>query len=194
MSIEKFLQKAIETGEIVEIIYYGGSQPGAQRAIAPISIKDSKLRARCYSSKAVKTFIVEKLKIVNGEEVKGETKWSIDRKQAFRFQSLAELLEKEKDYITDLGWHIEYENEHLSLHRRFKNGKPMKGADVSIYYEEFTHDLIFGVDGEWHEENIRKRQRPWTIRTKNENTKTYGTLEKAAEAFIKAAKSLAPTN
>jgi hypothetical protein len=54
VDVETVLQEAIETGEIITIIYKGGSKTGAKRDISPISIKNGKVRARCHSSNAVK--------------------------------------------------------------------------------------------------------------------------------------------
>lgn len=64
---------------------------------------------------------------------------------------------------------------------------------MSLDYEEYTYDLVAGADGEVHEENMRKRERPWTVRGKNQDTKTYGHLDKAAEVFMEWAASLAPS-
>ena len=192
MTTEERLWEAIEAGEVLKVVYNGGSQPGALREIAPISIKNGKVRARCFSSHAVKLFMVEKIKVIEGEENPPAAEWSSNAKPTHRYESVIELLEKEKTFITDLGWHIENDKDCLSLHRRFKNGKAMKGSDVSLDYEEFTYDLVVGLDGELHEENMRKRQRPWTVRGKNQDTRTFGSLEKAAEVFMEWAKLLAP--
>jgi predicted DNA-binding transcriptional regulator YafY len=64
MNIEASLKEAIETGEVLKVRYHGGSQPGALREIAPISVNGDKVRARCYSSDAVKTFVIGKVEIV----------------------------------------------------------------------------------------------------------------------------------
>ena len=53
MDMEQKLKEAIEDGEVLRVKYAGGSQPGAQREIAPISVKVGKVRARYYTSKAV---------------------------------------------------------------------------------------------------------------------------------------------
>lgn len=193
MSTEDRLRKAIESGEVLKVIYHGGSQPGSLREIAPISINNGKVSARCYTSNAVKSFAVEKIVIVEGETQSKAAEWQPGLVTPEKYGSVSKLLQNEQNLLVQLGWHIEHDNNHLSLHRKFKTGKPLKGSDVSLFYEEYTYDLVAGLDGETHEENIRKRQRPWTVRGKDQDTKTYSHLDKAAEVFIEWAKLLAPT-
>ena len=192
MSTEDRLRQAIESGEVLKVIYHGGSQPGSLREIAPISIKNGKVSARCYTSNAVKSFALEKIVVVEGESRPSAAEWQPGLFKPEQYASISELLENQKDNLVLLGWHIENDKDHLSLHRKFKTGKPLKGSDVSLYFEEYTYDLVAGTDGELHEENMRKRQRPWSVRGKNQDTKTYSHLDKAAEVFMEWAKLLAP--
>lgn len=194
MNMEERLKEAISSGEVIKVIYEGGSQPGAVREIAPISIGNGKVRARCYTSNAVKSFVIDKIKLVENNKNDESADWSPDFKQTPRYESLRDFMEKESDTLSDLGWHLEYSENSFSLHRRFKNGKPMKGYDVSLNYEEFTFDLVAGSDGEINEENRRKSQRPWAVRAKNKDTRTFGKMENAMELFIDWAKSLSQSN
>ncbi len=193
MTTEERLREAIESGEVLKVVYNGGSQPGAMREMAPISIKNGKVRARCFTSNAVKSFVIEKITVLQEENDLTPVEWNPEAQQIIRYDSIPDLLKKEKDVLTDLGWHVESDDSRLSLHRRFKNGNPMKGSDASLDYEEFTYDLVVGLDGELHEENRRKRQRPWSVRGKNKDTRSYGSLDKAAELFLEWAESLAPS-
>lgn len=192
MSTEDRLRQAIESGEVLKVIYHGGSQPGSLREIAPISIKNGKVSARCYTSNAVKSFALEKIVVVEGETQSSAAEWQPGLVKPEQYASVAEFLEKQKNFLLQIGWHIECDQNHLSLHRRFKTGNPLKGSDVSLDYEEYAYDLVAGLDGEVHKENYRKRQRPWTVRGKNQDTKTYSHLDKAAEVFLEWAKLLSP--
>ena len=194
MTTEERLQEAIDAAEIVRIIYNGGSQPGTLRDIAPMSISNGKVRARCINSNTVKSFMVELIQVVDGKENPKTTEWSPNAKPTTQYEFLSEVLEKEKNLLSGLGWHIENDRNRISLHRRFKNGNPMKGSDVSLDYEAFTYDSVLGPDGELHEENRRKRQRPWSVRGKNKHTNSYASLDKAAKLFIEWAKLLSPSN
>jgi predicted DNA-binding transcriptional regulator YafY len=77
MNTEDRLKEAIEDGEVLKIIYHGGSQPGTSRYIAPIQVGNGKVRARCYSSKDVKVFYLNNLplwmemKIRNSKSIHG---------------------------------------------------------------------------------------------------------------------------
>lgn len=189
---EEKLRQAIDSGEVVKIEYSGGSQPGALRDIAPISVSDGKVRARCFTSKAVKLFVIAKIRVIDGQEEPTGSEWTPEARSEPLYGSLSELLDKEQSFLSRLGWHMETGENTVSLHRRFKSGKPMKGSDVSLDYEEFTFELVLGEDGEFHQEDKRKRKRPWIVRAKNQDTRTFAAFERAAIAFMECAEGLAP--
>lgn len=178
------LREAIETGEVLEITYQGGSQPGTCRAISPICIENDKVRATCLNSKTVKLFMIEKIVTVNSIKQPELSECSMSPQPLHHYESISELLEQKRDVFIGLGWHIESDEDHLSLHRRWKNGKPHKGSDVSLDYEEYTYDLVVDMDGKEHQENLRKKTRPWIVRGKNKNTRTFGKRDAAADVFI----------
>lgn len=92
-----------------------------------------------------------------------------------------------------MGWHVEYLEDLISLHRIRKNGVPLKGDDVSLEYEEYTCDVIFDFDtGRSVETDHRKKTRPYSVRAKGENTKSYSNLNKAAVLFLAHAEKLSP--
>ena len=191
MAIDEVLQNAIETGEVLDIIYQGGSQPGTSRQISPISISNNKVRARCISSNTVKSFLISKITLPN-EGGAQEVKQRIEGlPKIINFTSLSEFLEHSQDTLKGQGWHIITDDASISLHGFFKNGKPKKGAELTIHYEEYTYDLVAREDGEIHKENIRKSQRPWSVRAKTIDSRTYGTLDPATKTFMEWAKSLA---
>ena len=192
MAIEEQLQKAISSGESIEIIYHGGSQPGTNRTISPISLNNDKVRARCHSSNAVKTFIINKMTVVNGNEATESPKWSTDFKAVPRHTSLSDILETNINSLINLGWHINSDENSITLHRRFKNGNPMKGSDVSLNYDEFSYDVVMNEDGEYETENKRKSTRPWCVRGKKETTRSYAKLDSAADTFLSWAQGLSP--
>ena len=159
MDISAKITEATETAEVLDIIYHGGSQPGKTRKIAPISVKNGKVRARCYSSNAVKTFNLEKIELVTGSAEAQTPGWNPNFIDQPKYEVLSQLHDAESQNLVELGWHIQIEEDHLTLHRKFKNGKPLKGADVELYYEEYSFDIVMGLDGEFHQENLRKRTR-----------------------------------
>jgi predicted DNA-binding transcriptional regulator YafY len=62
-NLEQLLITAIETGEVINIKYHGGSQPGSIRQISPISVNGDDVRARCLATNRVKVFKISKMEI-----------------------------------------------------------------------------------------------------------------------------------
>jgi hypothetical protein len=186
---------AIEAGETLEVIYHGGSQPGTLRAIIPRSIRGDKLIAVCVNSHTSKTFIIEKIEVVEeGSKQKSAKHDPRITRQKSQYESLDELLNENREFLETLGWHIERDTktfqiadsheqhcEHLFLYSHFKNGKLRKSPDIELSFEALTWDVF--ADSETPE-NIRKRVRPWTIRARKKQTKNYGNLDKAADLFL----------
>lgn len=61
------LTDAIGTGELINIGYYGGSEPGKARMIQPISLDADKVRARCHKTNQVKGFWLDKIALAGDE-------------------------------------------------------------------------------------------------------------------------------
>lgn len=185
--VRDFILGAIETGNTVEIIYMGGSQPGSLRKIAPLSINGDKLRAKCYAANAVKTFSVSKMvqpKDSNARDYKlGTTTLE-------QYSTLYELYEAVKDSLIGMGWHLETGKDFLRLYARFKNGNLKKSPSVELVYQEMTWDLVIGTDGIFREENHRPKQRPWTVYSKSSDTRTFTHLTKASEFLMSEADKL----
>ena len=66
-NLEQTIREAIADGEIITVIYHGGSEPGRSRQIAPISLKDNIVMARCIVTHHVKSFSLDKLELTGAE-------------------------------------------------------------------------------------------------------------------------------
>jgi len=164
------------------------------REISPISIKHGKVRARCYSSNAVKTFIVEKIQIVDTDGVFTAPTWKV-RKLLPDFSSLSDAGQKLLPALEGLGWHVEYGEHYLSLHRGSKHGVPLKDSVVSVSYVtygETTFRLVLTPDGVESQQDYRNQPGPWTVRAENYNTSTFGKMEQAISKFLQYAKDFSP--
>jgi hypothetical protein len=192
--IHDILQKAIDNAEVIKIKYHGGSQPGTVRKISPISISNDKVIARCLSSNSVKAFIISKIELCESNNQDDGIEWDPAKKSEVKYGSFAIFCDLHRSELESLGWHVNSDANFISIHRRFKNGNPLKGSDVSLYYEEFTSDVFVDMDGEFREENVRKRQRPWMVSVRGMQSRTYGNLDKAADLFMEHAKLLSPNN
>jgi hypothetical protein len=59
------LIEASKAGEIITIVYHGGSQPGTKRDISPIRVSETEVLARCLVTEKPRTFRLSKLEIVS---------------------------------------------------------------------------------------------------------------------------------
>lgn len=190
------LKQAIHTGEVLSIIYHGGSQPGALRQIAPIEIDDDKVRARCYMSKAIKTFSLNKIEfreLANLTPNDAASTWKpITKPPLPLFDTIAEVIAHYREDLEAKGWHVVHEigedGEYLNLFGRLKNGNMRKRPSVSLGYETIGYDLIVMPDGGVARTNPHPRIRPWSVRGNGgKSLGTWGRSEGAIRCFIEAA-------
>ena len=181
---------AIENVQTLRVRYFGGSNPGSERDLIPVSTSGGKVRAICMPSKETKTFVLEKMELVLDGVT--STLAATFAPVAIPFNSVSEFVAANKDQWQQFGWTLNHGEEALSLHRCFKNGKVIQTPDVQLTFEAIEFDLVF--DGEKVvETNHRPRSRPWVVRAKNSNTKTFGDFGKAQAAVVEFAASLAPS-
>jgi hypothetical protein len=176
MELLATLTNAIGSGEVVEIIYHGGSQPGKSRHIQPRNIKDDKLRAFCIETKALKTFLLSKVSPVEpvegGEESTTNNDYDAELpKQLGAAENLPEAMKPHIEELQDVGWGIMLDEQSISLHRFFKSGKPKKTPVVSLTYIPMH------------------TQKPWRVESEElPVAKSYGHFYKAAVLFLEHAK------
>lgn len=191
------LSAAIRTGEVLTIKYYGGSQPGAERQIAPISMEGSKVRARCYSSNAVKIFSIEKIELCPSRLPESEVAWDPAKKDIRRYNSLQELHDAHQRDFESQGWHVQFNTGFLSLHRVWKNGNPLKAPEVSISFEEWIVDAYMDINDDGDLVDVvsppRKSTRPYCVRAKKHESISYSILDHAAQRFLEIATKIAPS-
>jgi hypothetical protein len=187
--VQEEILKAIENGGSIRVRYFGGSSPGAERELHPLSLKDGKVCARCIPSGETKTFLLEKMELAV-EGVPSVLASTLPAAPTI-CSSVEEFVDYHTNNLQQLGWVVQRDGEAISLHRTFKNGKLIKTPDVSLNFEAIAYDLVF--DGEnVVETNHRVRSRPWVLRAKELTTKTLGDFSKAQLAFLESAKLRAP--
>lgn len=181
------LARAAESAEVIKIKYQGGSKPGTVREIAPINVNaDSrKVRARCFLSNAVKTFLIDKIEFAGeSEEVVVVTANDFSH-----LKSLREVFDSMRLGWESDGWDVEYisgsedcpEDEEIAFYRYFKNGNRMKTPTLCI--SKFRYDLL--VDGELPgaTESVVERDRPYIVRGMGKRASSFKTLNKALLSF-----------
>jgi hypothetical protein len=166
-TVEEGLRVAIGTGELVNIIYHGGSEPGAARMIMPIAIKGEKVRAKCYKTNLVKEFYIDKIVLADDDtsNYTGLQK-TPDYDVIEGIVSIKDLLDRYHGELTSMGWEIKYDQNHIGLYKTYKNGKVYKRPTIFIEADSMNFP-----------------QRPWYCEERR-----YKYLSKATATFIKAAK------
>lgn len=191
MTVKK-ISEAIGTGELITIIYHGGSQPGTVREIFPLQINDNMVQARCYSSNKVKTFDINKIEISPNQLTESAT-WDVDAKHPYAFESIKHAYEGLKNDLENLGWNVQFtENgmgDHavLSIHDFFKNGKVRKTPKVAIGYSSFITNFDYGVDSGDFIETTKKSARPYSV-----GSISFGKIERGIERFMSEVRKLSP--
>jgi hypothetical protein len=186
------IEKAIHSGEILQVRYFGGSSPGSERSIRPLSVSADTVRAHCLKSGETKAFKLVKLEeVFDGVPSELAKTFVPSSTDTVTHETVAGFALSVRAEVEALGWHVEAEDESFTLHRKFKSGKPMKGPDVRLTFEPIAFDLVF--DGEnVVEMNHRPRERPWVVAASKQNTKTFSSAAKAQATFLECAKLLAP--
>jgi len=190
-SVRDLLAQACHTGEVIRIIYHGGSQPGSVREITAIKVSDSDVQARDLAVGAVRTFKLAKIELARhstGAPVYDPNKQSVVELSG----TIQDLLSGDLPKLESMGWHVRLSDNAIAVHRFFKNGKPRKTPDVELSYHEYTVDMVVDLDGTIREES-RKSRRPYRLTSRNfVSAKTFNKTTSAVLAFIQEATTLAP--
>jgi len=186
------LQEAIETGEILTVIYHGGSQPGKSRQISPMKIKDNIVTAKALPDTRPKSFLISKIEIA--DSVSTKITYSQENAQQFTKEP-SSLYEGVKEYIhifENLGWHIKVSDEEIGLYRLYKNGNQRKTPDVLIGFQEFTYYEEYSEEKANFVYHKKLSVRPWHVSSKQLNKNTsYKYLSKAMRTFVEFSHSSA---
>ena len=112
---------AIKTGEIIEIVYHGGSQPGTRRQIQPRKVKYERLTAYDVASQRIKHFNTEKISRPKLEPIFDATIANAPPPANFT-EAIAPYME----IIDRTGLFVYQTDDCCRLYSRFKNGKMKK--------------------------------------------------------------------
>lgn len=186
-SLHQRLTAASRNGEVVRIVYRGGSQPGTLREIVPISVTNTDVVARDVATGITKTFKLAKIE----SEAGAIGPQIYDPGQARDRRSIREAIEAVEKELQLLGWHVAVSDNYASLHRFFKNGKPRKAAVVQVWFDEFTVDGFDDGDGLGMQEVVRPSKLPYHACSIRVPTRSYADLRKALLLFLDEAKALA---
>ena len=186
--IHEWIKPSIGTGEIVKIVYMGGSHPGTVREIIPLYFSDDGLsllavEPREGKRRIRKTYKLEK--ILPGNAGSDEYTQALSEFNESQFNSLDDLLSKIVVYAesNNLDLNIKLEGVALGIFERTKTGRIRKNPSFCISYEEKTIDYFDDEDRPVYKPSVR----PWHVSGKGFNQKAFKNFQKAAESFYEIA-------
>ncbi|EKN5823676.1 hypothetical protein PXU46_000005 [Salmonella enterica] len=179
--VKEVLQNAIEANERVDIIYLGGSKPGSSRSIAPISISNDRVRAKCYSSNMVKYFDIKKIKLPSSSPLVRYEDYTEKK-----YKTTQDVFDDFCVLYPDTRLICNYTETNISIFGYVKNGKRKSKRSISIeYYEKDPDTLSFRINANFEMESYKPKIRPWHVSGPLGNTIAYSDLHKAAMEFFK---------
>lgn len=179
--VDRLIKGAIESGERITIIYFGGSTPGQPREIEPISLAGDKLRALCVASQTIKSFSLSKIRTSLSHEPPHSY---TPTKHLDTYPSFAAFRDHYLPALERQGFALSSGDHFIHVHDRFKNGKPRKSVAVGISFQRLTSDLLFDENtGEVVAEE-RERARPWSVTARGGTTRAFKDAQAAQLAFL----------
>ncbi|WED23054.1 hypothetical protein L3Q72_06575 [Vibrio sp. JC009] len=189
----KIIERAIENKDRVFAKYHGGSHCGKARELGPISIDNDtgKVRARCYNTNIVKTFMVEKIELID-QQCFEATKLVPKLDPLPELNSLQEVFEYYKDTLESMGWGVSC-NSSLGVHGFFKNGKMKPGKAVSISFFLQLDGKVYEDPNDINLDLVPINKRPWSVRAKGLKPASFHHINAAAKKFMDFVFEIEPT-
>jgi hypothetical protein len=189
------LDAAAESGEILRIIYRGGSQPGSARDVCPIAISGELLRARDIAAGADKQFHLSQIELVDEHGTAPAYDPHFVHPPATADPSIGDHFAPMVAELQALGWHVALTRDAVTLHRYLKNGKPRKAAHVSLTFSEYTGIGVIDLDDDGkpvEREERWKSRSPYHVWSLDLPTRSFAHLLKAVALFLDEAHTRAP--
>jgi hypothetical protein len=193
----EILNRAIQTGELVPIIYHGGSQPGTMREIRAIKVSPTAVwayddTARHDGTDQAKQFLLAKVEIP-GKNAGAAPIYDPNAVTIEDSRPIKEIFESKIVQFQAMGWHVNLSENEIALHYYFKNGKVRKAAAIVLRFDEFITDLVFDED-KWiagikdgtsdFVEQKRKSKRPYHVVSPTYQGSGFSKLSHAIEVFL----------
>lgn len=188
MDLETRFRKAIENGEMLTIIYHGGSHAGIARRVLPVRVTDDALWAIEADGEIRKQFKLAKLELAP----EGATAQNLSDTPPEEPQTLNEAMAPHMPVLEASGWTIVCDDRRIALYGRFKNGNLRKAPALEINYCEpvptVSRSVTVRVEGrsasmEEVEESTTANARPWGVSCKGSGW-NYKLLSRAVARFM----------
>jgi hypothetical protein len=190
-SIRDTLVEACDNGEVIRIVYHGGSQPGTVRDISIITICGLDVRARDLAVGTTKNFNLAKIELADPSTTAPHYNPN-HPPDVEPTGTIREVFDEMAGVLKSLGWHVEISDDAISLCRYFKNGRPRKASDIKLCYSEYVTDAFVDADGIFNEEK-RRSTRPYRLTSRiDASAKTFKKISSAVSGFLIQAHAQAP--
>lgn len=97
MTLAEHLKNAIETGELLTVIYHGGHAPGAKRKILPRRLHEDLVYAKDFGETQIKSYKLDRIELSSDE---APAPWTHELTAKLKFQKINAL-----DYFSE--WEFE---------------------------------------------------------------------------------------
>lgn len=179
-SVLQWITNAIQEGAVLQIIYLGGSNPGAIRYIAPIQLSSDGKRLWAFDVSSEggprKSFTIDKI-------VRPEDAGSLPPIPP-KCRSFDEIEAAARALVEPKGWGVFRDGDKLSVHKRtVKGDRLLKNPSFVLEFSEMVSDGYdyWNPDTEELEDvqSVHKTDRPWRV-----DGRRFKSIERAAEAFL----------
>lgn len=164
IALTRRLTEACGTGEILCVIYYGGTQPGSRRDLIIRAVHGGYVEAVCLTTHVRKLYRVDKMELWQP----GATApiYEAHPRVSPTFATFHDLALEIVPRLARPEWHVEYSAGAIEVREKFKNGRSKKSAIAGIRQNStFDGGISFSVFGRWR-------------------TRTFRHLERAGAAFL----------
>lgn len=151
------LEGSRRTGEIIEIVYWGGTQPGTRRDLYAIKLNPPLVLARCLENNELRSFRIDRMVLVD-ETNRDAPRYQVNKtpvrievppparrlpaRQRARVAAdagLAQLADGLRAALPGERWHVLFAGTgkapSIAVYARFKNGNPHRTVTRSITVE-----------------------------------------------------------
>jgi hypothetical protein len=181
-ALRERLAVAIKTGEVIRIVYEGGSRPGAIRDVIPRGVTVDELRAHDVTAGIDKTFLLAKIDLTDAPVTTAGGPHSIEAAIGPRILELQAL-----------GWHVVLTPTMATLHAPLKNGRPRTAASISLWFEEYKGIIVVDQDANGkpvEQEERWKSRAPYHVSSTRLHTRSFATLWKPVALFLEEARKV----
>lgn len=129
--VTSYLRAALSRGEVVDIRYDAGSQPGTVRAIKVIRVDEDSIIARCVASNSNKTFKTASCVVPGPTDTK-----RFDPARSIHAIRESEIINEPiaaaAEQIRTLGWDLEFDSKEAAVFKCRKSGARLKSPTVFV--------------------------------------------------------------